>query len=116
MRGLAFLLSYLIPVIMGYCMVNEDCGDIDRLCCSITPALGRRRQVDSDFNVHYCLPYKNENATWCSLHIQHSPEIPNYHALCPCGPGLRCTPTTELDPHWYPRNVYGKCTHAVRHQ
>ncbi|XP_022328183.2 uncharacterized protein LOC111127345 [Crassostrea virginica] len=112
MRRVSLFLSCLVPVIVGYCMVNEDCGDVDRLCCSITPALGKR-QLDSNFMVHYCLPYKNENATWCSLNVQHSPEIQNYYSLCPCGPGLRCTPTTELDPHSYPRHRYGKCTHVV---
>ncbi|KAL4228402.1 hypothetical protein ACF0H5_011450 [Mactra antiquata] len=100
------------------CMVNTDCGD-ERLCCSYTAALGRRniqgRQLPPDWDgmVHYCLPWKNENATWCDLKLQYSEAAPNYLGLCPCGPGLRCEPTTELDPHWYPRDRYGKCVQVT---
>ena len=63
--------------------------------------------------VHYCLPYKNENAAWCELRMQYSPETPNYLGICPCGPGLKCTPTTELNPQHYPRDRFGKCTPVI---
>ncbi|XP_076465007.1 uncharacterized protein LOC143296899 isoform X2 [Babylonia areolata] len=95
------------------CQANEDCGDTRRVCCSITPALGKR-QLGHDFYpfVHYCLPYKTEDNPWCDLRMQYSPLSPNYKGLCPCGPGLKCMPTEELDPRYYPRDRYGKCSPA----
>ena len=105
--------------IQNYCDRNEDCIH-PLLCCSITPALGKRglhdhhNNLDKDFNIHYCLPYKNEHATWCELRLQYSPDIPNYHALCPCAPGLICSPTTELNPKYYPRDRFGKCTVKIQ--
>ncbi|KAL3866825.1 hypothetical protein ACJMK2_044086 [Sinanodonta woodiana] len=101
-----------VPTGLIQCLNNTDCGN-ERLCCSITPALGRRRQfdgLDPDGNVHYCLPWKDEHAAWCELHHQYSPDAPNYYGLCPCGPGLVCTPTHELDEKYYPRDIFGKCT------
>lgn len=111
---LLFQSTEVSQYIQKYCEKNQDCVD-PSLCCSITPALGKRfldypGNLDKDFMVHYCLPYKTENATWCTFKLQYSPEIPNYHGLCPCGPGLKCTPTTDLDPKYYPRDKFGKCT------
>ncbi|KAK3087708.1 hypothetical protein FSP39_009449 [Pinctada imbricata] len=109
--NLLFLCDKII-IFQSYCLRNEDCGHADRLCCSVTPSLGKR-QVDANFMVHYCLPYKTENATWCDLHLQYSPEQPFYLGLCPCGPGLTCGPTDELNPKYYPRERYGKCKKSV---
>ncbi|XP_021365790.1 uncharacterized protein LOC110458432 [Mizuhopecten yessoensis] len=102
-----------------YCETNAECGH-PLLCCSITPAFGKRhlgvpnkrQNLDKDFNVHYCLPYKDINATWCTIGTDYSVDSVNFHGLCPCRPGLVCAPTTDLDPHWYPRDRYGKCVPA----
>ncbi|CAC5421950.1 unnamed protein product [Mytilus coruscus] len=99
----------------NYCETNEDCVD-PSLCCSIAPLIVGKRlldgNLDKNYMLHYCMPYKNESATWCHLRLQYSPEIPNYHDFpngCPCAPGLKCTPSTDLPLH-YPKDRYGKCT------
>ena len=95
-------------------MTNDDCGNPE-VCCSYTPALGKRqpqgRELPTDWDgmVHYCLPWKNENSTWCSLNLQFVEESEYYVGLCPCRPGFKCAPTTELDEDSYPRDSYGKC-------
>ncbi|XP_060589089.1 uncharacterized protein LOC132744389 [Ruditapes philippinarum] len=121
MKDVFFILALFVTVLTGCqagfydCFTNDDCKD-ERLCCSITPALGKRniqgRQIPPDWDgtVHYCLPWKNENATWCSLHLQYTTTAQNYHGLCPCGPGLQCTPTDLLDEKFYPKDRFGKCT------
>ncbi|XP_046559991.1 uncharacterized protein LOC124269005 [Haliotis rubra] len=95
------------PTSWEHCRTNADCNNT-ALCCSITPALGRRRQL-FPLEVNYCLPYKAIDAPWCSLRLQYSDAALNYHGLCPCGPGLKCSPSDDLDPKYYPRDRYGKC-------
>ncbi|KAH3830183.1 hypothetical protein DPMN_103422 [Dreissena polymorpha] len=103
------------PSNLYHCNTNEHCNNT-QLCCSYTPALGKRsaqgRQVPPDWDgmVHYCLPWKGIDAMWCELGQQYSPDTEYYNGLCPCGPGLKCTPTHELDPRYYPRDRFGKCT------
>lgn len=98
---------------LHHCYVNSECNG-ENLCCSYTAVLGRRsvhvNAFPPDGMVHYCLPYKNENATWCDLRLQYATDITHYVGLCPCGPGLKCTPTEDLDSKYYPRDRYGKCT------
>ncbi|XP_052796868.1 uncharacterized protein LOC128229180 [Mya arenaria] len=111
---IVLLKAEFTPTSFYHCNTNNHCNNTN-LCCSYTPALGRRspsdRQVPPDWDgmVHYCLPWKTEEAPWCSLRLQFSPDAEYYTGLCPCGPGLRCEPSDELDPHSYPPSRYGKC-------
>ncbi|XP_025077690.1 uncharacterized protein LOC112554226 [Pomacea canaliculata] len=115
-----FAQTPFIPTSGIQCLKNDDCDDLEHKCCSITPLLGKREvkgasATASDVGgewypyVHYCLPYKAADAPWCDLDLQYSTDSPNYFGLCPCGPGLRCIPTEDLDPKWYPRERFGKC-------
>ncbi|XP_041372342.1 uncharacterized protein LOC121385620 [Gigantopelta aegis] len=96
------------PTSLKQCRTNADCGNLAHVCCSITPAFGKR-QLGFPVEVNYCLRYKTESAPWCSLRLQHSAEKLNYHGLCPCRPGLVCMPSAGLDPTVYPPSRYGKC-------
>ncbi|ESP01314.1 hypothetical protein LOTGIDRAFT_157492 [Lottia gigantea] len=96
------------PTSWEHCRTNSDCPNIKQQCCSITPSLGKRQAMFPVF-VKYCLPYKVETAPWCELRLQYNSTTPNYHGLCPCAPGLRCSPSTELNNDHYPRERFGKC-------
>ncbi|KAK6171979.1 hypothetical protein SNE40_018392 [Patella caerulea] len=100
------------PTSWEHCRTNADCNNTNVLCCSITPALGKR-QIDFPVYVKYCLPYKIESAPWCDLRLKYDPTTPNYYGLCPCGPGLKCLPSNELNPTHYPPERFGKCKPAA---
>ncbi|XP_063401871.1 uncharacterized protein LOC134686130 [Mytilus trossulus] len=107
--------SDVSPYYRNHCETNNDCVD-QSLCCSIAPLIVGKRLLDSHldkrYNLQYCMPYKNESATTCHLRLQYSPEKPNYYSIfneCPCAPGLKCTPSTDLPSH-YPKDRFGKCT------
>lgn len=85
----------------------------------LIPLIVRKRLILQDLDMelydkqlikHECLPYKQQNASYCFLRQQYSPEKSHYSGYsggCSCELGLTCTPTNETT-LVVPR--FGKCT------